>query len=161
LNKIKVVGDELMNEIIQFLKPYDIFLIPLAVGTITQLVKFIVYSIKNGWDIKYAMTHGHMPSAHTGFMVSLITSVGFYEGIHSGAFAIAVALAVIVVDDAVRLRVIMGDQGRYLNNLIQTLDIDVKKFPRLKERVGHRVSEVIVGGIFGFLLTGILIKILN
>lgn len=150
-----------MQEFIQFLKPYDVFIIPIIVGCIVQLVKFIVFSIKNGWDIKYAMTHGHMPSAHTGFIVALVTSVGFYEGIDSGAFAVAVAFAVIVLDDAVRLRVILGDQGRYLNNLIRMLDIDEKKFPRLKERVGHRVSEVIVGGILGFLLTMFFIRILS
>lgn len=150
-----------MDSIIQFLKPYNIFLIPIAVGFITQMVKFIIYSLKNGWSINYVMTHGHMPSAHTAFMVSLITSIGFYEGPHSGAFAIAVAFAVIVIDDAVRLRVIMGDQGRYLNNLMQTLDIDKERFPRLKERVGHRVSEVIVGGVFGFILTLLLIKVLS
>jgi len=150
-----------MENIIQFLKPYNIFLIPIVVGTSTQLIKFVLYSLKNGWNLKYLMTHGHMPSAHTAFMISLITSVGFYEGIHSGAFAIAVAFAVIVIDDAVRLRVIMGDQGRYLNNLMQTLDIDKKKYPRLKERVGHRVSEIIVGGILGFILTMGLIKFLG
>jgi acid phosphatase family membrane protein YuiD len=142
-----------MQELIQFLKPYNVFIIPILVGSIVQFIKFVVYSIKNGWDIRYAMTHGHMPSAHTGFIVALVTSVGFFEGINSGAFAVAVAFAVIVLDDAVRLRVILGDQGRYLNNLIRTLDIDENKFPRLKERVGHRVSEVIVGGILGFLLT--------
>ena len=150
-----------MDGIIQFLKPYDIFLIPIVVGCTTQLVKFIIYSFKNGWNIKYLMTHGHMPSAHTAFMVSLITSIGFYEGIRSGAFAIAIVFAVIVIDDAVRLRVILGDQGRYLNNLMQTLDIDKEKYPRLKERVGHRVSEVIVGGILGFVLTMVLIKVLG
>lgn len=150
-----------MQDIIQFLRPYNIFLIPIAIGTITQLVKFVIFSMKNGWDIRYAMTHGHMPSAHTGFMISLVTSIGFYEGLHSGAFAVAAAFAVIVIDDAVRLRVILGDQGRYLNSLIRTLDIDEQKFPRLKERVGHRVSEVIVGGIFGFLLTMLLIRVLG
>lgn len=150
-----------MENIIQFLKPYNVFIIPILVGTIVQLIKFILYSIKNGWDFRYIMTHGHMPSAHTGFIVSLITSVGFYEGVHSGAFAVAVAFAVIVIDDAVRLRVIMGDQGRYLNNLMQILEIDENKFPRLKERVGHRISEVIVGGILGLALTLFFIKILG
>jgi len=150
-----------MQNIIQFLKPYGIFIIPILVGIVIQLIKFVFYSIKYGWDIKYVMTHGHMPSAHTGFIISLVSSIGFYEGIHSGAFAIAVVFAVIVVDDAVRLRVILGDQGRYLNNLIRVLDIDEKKFPRLKERVGHRISEVLIGGILGFALTVFFMMILN
>ena len=144
-----------------FFKPYYIFLIPIAVGFIVQLMKFIVFSLKHGWDWHYAMTHGHMPSAHTGFIVSLVTSIGYYDGLTSGAFAVAVALAIIVVDDAARLRMYMGDQGRYLNMLIRQLNVNEEQFPRLQERVGHRVSEVIVGGILGFVLTIIFAKLLG
>jgi uncharacterized protein len=144
-----------------YLTTYNVFIIPIIVGVIVQIIKFILYSLKHGWDIKYIMTHGHMPSAHTAFMISLITSVGVYEGMNSGAFAIAVALGIIVIDDAVRLRMILGDQGRYLNMLVQQLNISEKQFPRLKERVGHRISEVIVGGILGFILTLALVATLG
>jgi acid phosphatase family membrane protein YuiD len=150
-----------MLALLQKLSPYYIFLIPCFVGGVVQITKFIVYSMKHGWNIRYAMTHGHMPSAHTGFIVSLVTAVGYYDGIHTGAFTVAVALAVIVIDDAARLRMYMGDQGRYLNMLIRQLNINEEQFPRLKERMGHRVSEVIVGGIYGFLLTIALAKLLG
>ncbi len=143
------------------ISPYYIFLIPIFVGFVVQMTKFVVFCTKHGWDWRYAMTHGHMPSAHTGFIVSLVTSVGYYEGLSSGAFCVAVALAVIVIDDAARLRVYMGDQGRYLNMLIRQLNIKEDQFPRLKERMGHRVSEVIVGGIYGFVLTLVLAKLLG
>ena len=126
-----------------------------------SVMKFVVFSLKHGWDWHYAMTHGHMPSAHTGFIVALVTSVGYYEGITTGAFTVAVALAIIVIDDAARLRMYMGDQGRYLNMLIRQLNVNEEQFPRLKERVGHRVSEVIVGGILGFVLTIFLAKVLG
>jgi uncharacterized protein len=144
-----------------FLKSYYIFLIPVVVGVIVQVIKFIVFSIKHGWNWNYAMTHGHMPSAHTGFIVSLATSVGYYEGLTTGAFTVALALAIIVIDDAARLRMYMGDQGRYLNMLIRQLNVSEEQFPRLKERVGHRVSEVIVGGILGFVLTIIFARLLG
>jgi len=150
-----------MQGLIAFFSPYYIFLIPVAVGGIVQIIKFIVFSLKHGWDWHYAMTHGHMPSAHTGFIVALVTSVGYYEGITTGSFTVAVALAVIVIDDAARLRMYMGDQGRYLNMLIRQLNVNEDQFPRLKERMGHRVSEVIVGGILGFILTIVLAKILG
>lgn len=144
----------------EFLKPYYIWLIPAFIGGLVQIIKFVVFSIKHGWNWRYAMTHGHMPSAHTAFIVSLVTSVGYYDGIHNGAFAVAVALAIIVIDDAARLRMYMGDQGRYLNMLIRQLNVNEEQFPRLKERMGHRVSEVIVGGILGFILTIIIAKLL-
>ena len=138
-----------------------VFIIPAIVGILVQTTKFAVYCKKNGWNIRYAMTHGHMPSAHTGFIVALITTVGYYEGIDSGAFAVSMALAILVVDDAVRLRAYMGNQGRYLNMLIRQLNINENQFPRLKERMGHRISEVIIGGTYGFILTVIFIKIFS
>ncbi|NTU67129.1 MAG: divergent PAP2 family protein [Candidatus Moranbacteria bacterium] len=142
------------------LSPYYVFILPIAVGLIVQGTKFVIFAMKHGWKWEYIATHGHMPSGHTGFVVSVATSVGYYEGMGSGAFAVAVALAIIVIDDAARLRVYMGDQGRYLNMLIRQLEINENQFPRLKERVGHRISEVIVGGIMGFLLTVIFAKLL-
>jgi len=142
------------------LKPYLVFLVPLAVGLGTQAVKFVIFTVKHGWKPEYMFTHGHMPSAHTAFAVSLATSVGWYEGVGSGSFAVAAALAFVLVDDAARIRMYLGDQGRYLNMLVEQLNIDGSKFPRLKERVGHRVSEVIVGGIIGLVATLALVTIL-
>ena len=143
----------------EFITPYAVFLIPVLVAIIAQAIKFVLYSLKHGWDIRYAFTHGHMPSAHTAFAVSLLVSVGFYEGITDGTFAVAFALAFLIIDDAARLRMYLGDQGRYLNMLIEQLDVDSKKFPRLKERTGHRISEIIVGAIVGFILSVIFIQL--
>lgn len=152
-----------METIIDLIISHKVFVIPIFVGSFTQIVKFFFYSTRHGWDIRYAMTHGHMPSAHTAFIISLVTSVGLFDTDHfrSGAFAISVILAIIVIDDAVRLRMYMGDQGRYLNMLIRQLPVDEKKYPRLKERVGHKISEVVVGGILGFFLTILLAKLLS
>jgi acid phosphatase family membrane protein YuiD len=144
-----------------FLQEHAIFLIPIIVSVITQLIKFAMFGIKHGWKLEYLATHGHMPSSHTAFAISLITSIGYYEGIGSGAFAVAVAVAFLIIDDAVRLRMYLGDQGRYLNTLIQTLKLSTTQFPRLKERVGHRTSEVLVGGFVGFFLATIFIRILG
>jgi len=78
-----------MKTSLSYFAPYYIFLVPLAVGFIVQFTKFVVYSLKHGWDWRYAMTHGHMPSAHTGFAIAVVTSVGYYDGMHTGAFAVA------------------------------------------------------------------------
>ena len=143
----------------QYLTLHPIFVIPIAVAIIVQFMKYVLYSIKHGWDIRYLFTHGHMPSAHTAFAVSIITTVGYFEGTNDGTFAVAIALAFLIIDDATRLRMHLGDQGRYLNMLIQQLNISEEQYPRLKERTGHRVSEVIVGAILGFLLSALFIKL--
>lgn len=141
-----------------FFQAHAVFIIPIAVSLITQLIKFVLYGMKHGWKWEYMYTHGHMPSSHTAFAVSLLTTIGVYERIDSGAFAIAVAVAFLVIDDALRLRMYLGDQGRYLNMLVQELRLSHNQFPRLKERVGHRTSEVIAGAVVGFFLTIFLIS---
>jgi hypothetical protein len=124
--------------------------------------KIIVFSLKHGGDIienTRHLGHGHMPSAHTGFVTALATSVGYYSGLHSGAFAVALVFAIITIDDSMRLRMQMGHQGEYINMLIDELKLQ-KDFPKLKERLGHHMSEVVVGGICGVLFTLALIGIL-
>jgi uncharacterized protein len=142
---------------------YYTFILPIIIWLIVQSIKIFIYSIKHGWHIKDTLLHvghGHMPSAHTGFIVSLVTAVGYYKGIDSGSFAVAFILAIIVIDDAVRLRMYMGDQGRYLNKIIFALKME-EQYPKLKERMGHRVSEVVVGGILGIVFTIALAKLLE
>jgi hypothetical protein len=141
------------------LQDYLVFLIPITVGIITQLIKFVLYTIKHGFNIEYAFTHGHMPSAHTSLVVSLLVTMAYYEGVHSSAFALSAVLAFIVIDDAARIRMYLGDQGRYLNMLVEQLGIEKDKFPRLKERVGHRVSEIIGGALTGLFLTIFFIRL--
>ena len=102
-----------------------------------------------------------MPSAHTAFVISTLTSIGYLEGTNSGVFALAFIFAFIIIDDAVRLRMYLGDQGRYLNMLVNELPVDKRKFPRLKERIGHRISEIIIGGAIGLLLSLFLVKLLE
>ena len=146
----------------EFLQPYLVFLLPIIVGLLAQITKFVLFTMKHGWQPGYLFTHGHMPSAHTALAVSLLVSVGHFDGLHSPTFAVSIVLAFIIVDDALRIRMTLGDQGRYLNMLVDQLrhEIDPSKFPHLKERVGHRTSEVIAGALFGFFCTAILIALL-
>lgn len=142
-------------------KNYIVIIVPITVGLFTQALKFFLYSLKHGFRWEYAFTHGHMPSAHTAFVVSTLTSIGYFEGTNSGVFALAFIFAFVIIDDALRLRVFLGDQGRYLNMLVDQLPVNKKKFPRLKERIGHRISEVIAGGAIGLLFSLVLIKFLE
>jgi len=142
---------------------YYTFLIPIATWVFILLIKIVVYSLKHASNLRNTLEHvghGHMPSAHTGFIVSLVTAVGYYHGIDSPAFAVAFILAIITIDDAVRLRMYMGDQGRYLNKIIENLNLE-EKYPKLKERMGHRIREVVVGGLIGFAFTLALAKFLG
>lgn len=143
---------------------YKIFLIPLTVLLVTRVLKFLIFYFSHNRDFKYTMAHamsyGHMPSVHTALVTSMITTVGFYEGLSSGAFAVAVLMGIIVVDDATRLRVYMGTHSEYINMLKEKLGADNGKYPILKERMGHRLNEVIAGAIIGVIFTVFFINIL-
>ena len=143
---------------------YYMFIIPVIVWIIISVIKIIIFSIKHGWNIKeniFHVSYGHMPSAHTAFVVSLVTAVGFYNGITSGAFAVAMILAILTIDDSIRLRMFIGDQGIQLNRLVEHLNLEKSEFPHLKERMGHKISEVIAGAILGFIFTLILVGFLG
>lgn len=148
-----------------FNTPYNVFLVPIIVLGVTRVLKFIIFYFRHNRDLaytrKHAMSYGHMPSVHTALMTSMVTSVGYYEGIASGAFAVAIIMAIIVVDDATRLRVYMGTHSEYINMLREKIGADSEKYPDLKERMGHRMSEVIAGAIVGLTLTVLLINLLK
>ncbi len=132
------------------LTSYAMFIIPLIVIILAQTTKFIRFSMRHGIDWNYLFTPGHMPSAHSAFVAALIVTVGYYDGVDTGAFAVAVGFATIVIYDAMRIRMQIGEQGKFLNELVRELDkIDRSKFPHLKERVGHYGREVLAGVIFG------------
>lgn len=130
-----------------------LFLVPMLVGVTTEGIKFANYCRKHGWNLRYSITYGHMPSAHTAFVASLVTTVALFDGFSTTSFAIAIAFASIVIFDALRLRVYMGEHAHFLNTLAQELKLDENRFPRLKERVGHKPEEVAVGALVGVFLT--------
>lgn len=138
---------------------YPFIIIPLLTGIFTQLVKFSLSVIRHKKiEIKYLFTPGHMPSSHTSFVVSLVTVVGYYRGIESIEFAIAVCLAYVVIYDAMNIRIHIGRNGAEINRIVQELKLN--GYPTLKERVGHLPEEVAVGGLLGFLFSMFLIRCL-
>lgn len=140
---------------------YPMIFIPIIVGFAAQTIKFILI-VRRRKKLKwsYIFEHGYMPSAHTAFVTSLITVIGYYEGLTSPVFAISFILAYIVIDDALRFRRDLGRHGQLLNFLVKKLpEFSHKKYPHLKERLGHKISEVIIGGFIGVGLSLLLIQI--
>lgn len=146
------------------LSSYYVAIIPLIVLILVRVLKFIIFYFRHNQDFKYTlshgMTYGHMPSVHSALMASMVTSVGYFEGLNSGAFAIALIMAILTIDDATRLRVYMGEHSRYINMIVNKIGAVEADYPRLKERMGHKPSEALVGGILGLVLTVLLITLL-
>jgi acid phosphatase family membrane protein YuiD len=134
-----------------------VFAIPIAVGVITQISKaFFNRDLRREPDGSYDLLphYGGMPSAHTAFATSLATIASLTEGVNSGTFAVAIGIMIFILDDALRLRVFLGRFGVAIRRLIKLLpEEEQKNMPHIEGRIGHRVSEVIVGAIVGIVLT--------
>ncbi|MEI8103937.1 MAG: divergent PAP2 family protein [Candidatus Moraniibacteriota bacterium] len=142
------------------LSDFAFILIPSFVFVIATLIKLIIHWRKHGFDINYSLAYGHMPSGHTAFVTSLATTIGILEGWHSPIFGLAFCFAVLVILDALRLRVWMGEHAMYINRLIAKLNLDETEFPHLKERIGHKPEEVVVGALLGISVAPLLLWIL-
>ncbi len=147
---------------LEILLQYKLFLIPIIIIVCAQLMKFVRLFFKHGFRFDDLFNPGHFPSAHSAFVTSLVVVIGYYESVTSGVFAVAACFAFITIYDAMRIRMHIGLQGKTLNKLVDEIDeIDSKKFPRLKEHVGHYANEVTGGIGIGMLLSIILIWIIN
>lgn len=139
------------------LQDYAILIIPLAIAFATQVIKVFIESVKQGFSWRLFVTYGGMPSSHTALVVSLATMVGLHQGFDSAIFALSITLALVVIWDAMGFRKQLGWHSKGLNKLIWLLgDHDRNMFSPFEEMLGHRPSEVLVGGILSLILTLIL-----
>ncbi|MEK4230460.1 divergent PAP2 family protein [Solibacillus sp. FSL H8-0538] len=108
---------------------------------------------------------GGMPSSHSAAVTSIATAVGFETGFESPTFAVATMLAGIVMYDASHVRFQAGQHAAALNEIRHDLHIffsEIKRWPgkneeekiqELKTLLGHKKSEVFIGGLSGILLS--------
>jgi acid phosphatase family membrane protein YuiD len=142
------------------MQPYALLIIPIAAGFLAQVVKFLIFSLKHGMQWRFLFEYGHMPSSHTAMMSALIFAIGYYNGWETPEFATALIIALLVISDALRLRTYIGSYGKTLNNLLDHLRIDDDEVSeKLKERIGHRPSEVLGGVMVGLVTALVLIRI--
>jgi acid phosphatase family membrane protein YuiD len=127
----------------------------LAWWAIAQLIKVpISYAVNRKIDLRLWVSAGGMPSSHAALVCALATGAALQNGFDSTAFAICVALAMIVMYDATGVRQAAGKQAAILNQIIDEL---FQGHPiseqRLKELLGHTRFQVIVGALMGILGT--------
>lgn len=104
--------------------------------------------------------YGGMPSAHTSFATSLATVVAWTDGFSGTTFAIAAAMVIYVLDDALRMRAFLSRHGLALHLLVERIPVaDRTKFPYLETRLGHKGIEVLVGGLIGIIASLLLLYV--
>jgi acid phosphatase family membrane protein YuiD len=118
---------------------------PFAGWISAQLIKVTIFKKKSlGWGD--ALQSGGMPSSHASYMFALCFSIGFGEGFSSLAFAITLAIALIISYDATDVRLATGQQTQAINKIASKQDVKINKIHQAR---GHTITEVIAGIITG------------
>jgi acid phosphatase family membrane protein YuiD len=99
------------------------------------------------FDWKELFYDGGMPSAHTVLVVSTATAIYLERGL-TIYFVLSVVLALIVMNDAMKVRWVTQEQSKVLNRLTK----GKKGFPVLNEHIGHTPREVLVGALLGIII---------
>ncbi len=135
---------------------------PIVSWCIAQLLKVLIHTIVNKkFEWERVVGGGGMPSSHSATVGSLATAAFIQYGGDSFEFAISTVIAIIVMYDAMNVRLETGKQGAILNILIKNEEIKARldqtskeKWTEtiLKEYVGHTPVQVLVGLILGVII---------
>jgi acid phosphatase family membrane protein YuiD len=129
---------------------------PLAAWILAQVLKYLgqAYKASSFKDLSFLYKSGNMPSSHSALMLSLLTVIGFRDGTGSALFAVVLVLSMIVLYDAVNVRRSVGEQGPVIVELAQKAGIK----QHIHLAMGHRISEVTVGGALGILTAVVVLQ---
>jgi len=119
---------------------------------LAQFLKIIFYFFSTG-EIRFAIMFetGGMPSSHSALITGATSGIGYELGFDSPIFALAIAVALIVMYDASGVRKSAGIQAAEINRISKKLDPESELL--LKETLGHTKIEVLVGSFLGPLIT--------
>jgi acid phosphatase family membrane protein YuiD len=127
-----------------------------AIGAwaIAQVLKAPIHFFKaREWDWSLLLRAGGMPSSHSALVAATAHGVGLYYGFDTPLFAIAFALAVIVIYDATGVRRQAGKHAERINAIIEDLASGRPHWhetqEQLKEVLGHTPMEAITGMALG------------
>ncbi|MCX6029161.1 MAG: divergent PAP2 family protein [Chloroflexi bacterium] len=111
------------------------------------------------FDPSLLWSTGGMPSSHSALVSALAVSIGINAGFSSPIFAVALAMAIVVMYDAAGVRQAAGKQAQKINLIVEEL---LNGHPlndeRLRELLGHTPFQVAVGALVG-VLTGWLLNL--
>ena len=114
----------------------------------------VTYIRENRLSKETSYTAGGMPSGHTALVVSLTTSLYLETGF-SAIFLVAFALAILVMYDAIRVRSVIENLSRTINDLMKHHE----GFTPLEEHVGHTPAEVFVSLVLGIIIPILVYKL--
>ena len=132
------------------MEKYKFIIIPFLGLVISQIIKFILESIKYKRLCLERILDGSggMPSTHSSFVSSLTTSIYLEFGLSSVYFAISLIFSLVIIYDSMGVRYEAGKQAEVLNDIVEKINFN-NKIKELKEKVGHKPIEVLCGVLLG------------
>ncbi len=139
-----------------------------AVAQVLKTVIYVLVHHEMRWE--RMVGDGGMPSGHSATVSAMATAAGLIYGFETFEFAVTCMLAIIVMHDAMGVRMETGKQGKILNEMIEFFRTEgfVEAFRKndkmyefweasLKEFVGHTPLQVGAGCILGILISCLMI----
>ena len=138
---------------------YKFIVIPLIGVILSQIIKFIIESIKNKKICLDRLFNGSggMPSTHSTLVSSLTTLILLEYKLDSVYFAISLIFSLVIIYDSMGVRYQSGEQAKILNDIIKEINF-TKKMTILKEKIGHKPIEVLCGILLGISVSLILYR---
>ena len=129
----------------------------LAAWAAAQIIKTIIYAIAHK-ELDWARLFGDggMPSGHSATVTALAVTAAVEHGLSSGIFAVAAILAIVVMHDAMGVRLEAGKHAKALNALMDLVNSDLSPDDKLKELLGHTPLQVCFGALLGLVVALIL-----
>ncbi len=136
--------------------PYIV--VPFATWIIAQTIKFCLAAWRGKLDFKYLYASGGMPSVHSAVVCSLAVTSLLVDGATSHLFGFILLFAAIVMYDSFGVRRSTGEQAVVINMILASLESDrikIQEHKKLREVLGHKPAEVMVGALLGVALGGL------
>lgn len=143
-----------------------IILITILVNLLAQGSKYFIDWYRFGKrDWRVVFSTGGLPSSHSATVTALALLVGSVEGFGSTLFAIALVFALVVMHDAMGVRLEAGKHAEILNELVGDFGELLQEIgkhgimdnpvyeKKLKILLGHKPVEVLAGFGFGIIAT--------
>ena len=144
----------------QWLIRNQILISVIVAWALAQLIKTFLYlRLEGHFSAERLIGSGGMPSSHSSTVCALAVTAFFLYGIHSFEFAISFVLAVIVMHDAMGVRLETGKQAKIINAILMDNPFGLKGDvfdQKLKELVGHTPLQVVCGAILGIAVAAVI-----
>ena len=138
--------------VVDFLTGNLILNLSILAWAAAQVLKIVtVFATERKLDWRRIMSSGGMPSSHSSFVCACASSVAYLYGWSSPLFAIAAAMAIVVMYDASNVRRAAGEQAKILNYIMEHwTQMKPAMFGKeLKELLGHTPLQVLMGALLG------------